>query len=507
MKTFKLKTILLLCILPLSACTVGPKYLRPDAPLSANFKEAHGKTIIGQKQTRDWKLAQPCDDVDRGAWWQTFHDPVLNSLETKLNDSNQTIKNAYANFQQARSLVDAARASYWPMLSSTINADRQRTVSGSSTFDSSSASGGSSSGTVVAGTTGRRKTVTRVSTTHSVLFSGAWEPDFWGLIQRQVEVSATGAEASAALLATTRLSTQTSLAQIYFELRSIDNEQKLLNDTVKDYKKTLRLTKNQYAAGVAAKAAVVQAESQLQTAKAQAINNGILRAQYEHAIAVLIGLPPAEFTLKVKITKVRPPAIPLALPSELLERRPDIAQAERLMQQANASIGVNIGAYYPAINLLGTASVAGTGLSHWFSLPMLAWSYGPQLTQLIIDGGLRSAQTQAARYGYDATVATYRQTVLTAFQQVEDNIASLRLLASESIVQNQAAASAREALRLVINQYKAGTVPYSSVIGAQITAYTAELTAANVNYQRMTVAVALISALGGGWTNSQLPAV
>lgn len=480
-------------ILFLSACAVGPDYVKPTAPVSPKFKEMKNK---------DWKVAQPRDHFDHGAWWKLFHDPVLSHLEDQLNANNQTIKNALANYTQAEALVDEARANFYPTFSGTVTATRQRTVSGSTAFAGSTSTGASSTGTVVqSNPIGSR---THVATVHSVLFSASWEPDFWGLVRRQVEASKAGAEASSALLAATRLSAQTSLATYYFQLRGLDTDKQLLNSAVRNYRKTLALTMNQYRSGVASRADVVSAQAQLESAQAQAISIGVLRAQYEHAIAVLTGVPPAMLSINQNVKRVAPPTIPVMLPSALLERRPDIAQAERLMQQANANIGVAIAAYFPSIDLLGTASVAGTGLSHWFSLPMMAWSYGPQITQLIYDGGLRSAQVRAARAGYDATIATYRQTVLAAFQEVEDNVSNLRILRQQYLAEEKAAASARTALQLVINQYRAGTVPYSSVLTAQTNAYTAEQAAADVNYQRMTSAVTLISALGGGWDSSRI---
>jgi len=473
--------------------------------MSKTFKEAKGKSVVGGKQRRDWKMAEPRDQMERGEWWTMFHDPELNILEERLNHCNQTIKTALANYMQARAIVDEARAAFMPTFSANASATRERTVNGSGSFSSSSQTGTTSAGTANIGRgSSSSGTTTHVSTQHSLIFTASWEPDIWGLVRRQVEASASAAQASAALLAATRLSAQSSLAQYYFELRGTEANQKLLNNTVAAYKKTLKLTENQYKSGVASRADIVQAQAQLEAAQALAINNGVLRAQYEHAIAVLIGLPPAVFTLPPSPLKAAPPPIPVELPSELLERRPDIAQAERLMQQANAQIGVAVAAYFPTLTLTGNASDSGTGLAHWFSLPMMAWSYGPQLSQLIYDGGLRNAQVRAAKAGYSASVASYRQVVLTAFQNVEDNLASLRILSNEMVVQNKAVASARQALKLVINQYKAGIVAYSSVITAQITAYTAEQNAVNINYQRMVAAVGLITALGGGWDESSI---
>jgi NodT family efflux transporter outer membrane factor (OMF) lipoprotein len=528
----KLTTLALITItLLVSGCAVGPNYVRPSVSVPAKFKEAKGKSVI-LPISKDWKIAHPCDDSDRGNWWSIFHDPKLNQLEARLNASNQTIVNAYQNYLQACELVNEARANFFPILSVTASATRQKQnassgtsspgssslTSSSSSSSSSTSSSSSSSSSTGAASTGSASTTgggggipkglglpkSTLSTIHSLIFNASWEPDIWGLVRRTVEGASAGAQASAALLASTRLSSQASLAQIYFELRGLDTDQKLLNDTVASYKETLQLTKNRYVAGVAALADIVQARTQVESAEAQAINNGIARAQYEHAIAVLIGVPPADFSIPPYPLRTPPPPIPVQVPSTLLERRPDVAQAERLMAQANAQIGVAIAAYFPTLTLSGSASDVGTGLAHWFSLPAFSWAYGPQLAETILDGGLRAATISAARHGYKASVANYRQVVLTAFQDVEDNLASLRILTDEAVVQNQAAASAELALKLVINQYKAGTVTFDNVIIAQITAYTAQKTAADITYQRMTSAVGLIKALGGGWDASSI---
>ncbi|TAK78203.1 MAG: efflux transporter outer membrane subunit [Gammaproteobacteria bacterium] len=481
----------------ITSCEVGPDYVRPTVTTPVAFKEAKGN--------KDWKVAAPCDDKDRGEWWKIFHDPELNHLEDQLNHSNQTILNAAANYEEAKALVDEARANYFPTLVGTATLTREKQSSGSSSFVSSSTTGtATSTQTGTATSTSGSSPSNNISTTHSLVLDGTWEPDMWGSVRRSVEASQAGAESSAALLASTRLSQQASLAQYYFELRGIDTDQKILNDTVAGDQRSLALTRHQYKSGVAALADVVQAQSALEAAQAAAINNGITRAQYEHAIAVLIGVPPADFALLPSPSNIAPPAIPLEVPSALLERRPDIAQAERLMAQANAQIGVAIAAYFPTLTLNASATMNGQNYNRWFSMPNLGWSYGPQLAETILDGGLRKATVAASRATYQASVASYRQTVLTAFQDVEDNLASLRILKDEAVVQEKAVASARLALRLVINQYKSGTVPYSSVITAQLTAYTAEKNAADINYLRMTAAVGLIKALGGGW-DRELP--
>jgi NodT family efflux transporter outer membrane factor (OMF) lipoprotein len=488
--------IFMICFF-ITSCTVGPDYVRPLAPMSSHFKEAHDQKVIKDAQLKNWKIAEPKDDCDRQQWWIVFHDAKLNQLELQLNQANQSLINAYYNYMQARALVAEARASFFPTLVGSLSLTRQKSSSNGTASNSSNSTTASSSSISTGGLSSSAKTPT---TTHNLLLDAAWEPDIWGLVRRQVEAAKAGAEASAATFAVTRLSAQASLAQYYFELRGLDAVQKILNNTVSNDKKLLHLTLNQYTSGVASRANVVQAQSVLETAEAQAINNGIARGQYEHAIAILTGVPPAELSITPYPLTVLPPPIPLSIPSALLERRPDIAQAERLMAQANAQIGVAVSAYYPTLTLTGSANTVGNGLSHWFSLPALGWSLGSQLSDTILDGGLRSATVSAATASYRATVASYRQTVLSALQDVEDNLISLRILAVEAKVNHQAVASANLALQLVINQYKSGTVDYASVITAQITLLSAEQNAANVDYLRMTSAVGLIKALGGGWT-------
>lgn len=492
----------------LCACTVGPDYKRPPVQIPMKFKEAK----------KGWKMAKPQDNCDRGKWWKIFNDPQLDALENQLIASNQTVQNAAANYQQALALVDEARASYFPTLSGSVSITRQR--QGASSFSSTSSSASSSS--LLAGSTTSSSTtssapissVTNTArssgsagttfTSHSWLLNATWEPDIWGSVHRTVEAGVAGAQASGALLALTRLSAEASLAQYYFELRGVDNDQRLLNKTVFDYKKSLKLTQNQYKSGVAARVDVVQAQSQLESAEASALNNGIIRAQYEHAIAVLIGQPPENFSISAEHVTIKTPRIPLGVPSLLLERRPDIAQAERLMAQANAQIGIAVSAYFPSLTLSGATSMASPGYAHWFAMPDLGWSIGPQLAETFFDGGLRSATVAASRANYKATIASYRAIVLAAFQDVEDNLSSLRILQSETLVQNKAAADARLALKLVTNQYKAGTVAYSNVITAQIAAYNAEKIASDSRYLEMTSAVGLVKALGGGWDTSMI---
>ena len=497
--------ILLIAACALSACAVGPDYVRPSTNVPVKFKEAKGKSVIAPHKTKGWKVAEPQDARNRGEWWRIFNDSELNSLEAKLNASIKTILNAYENYRQALALVDEARAAYFPTILGSLNLTRQKSGGGSTSFVSSSTTGTTSSGTATTGASSSSSS--SITNSHVWLVNASWVPDIWGLVRRTVEANSDSAQASAALYASTRLSSQASLAQYYFELRGLDNIQKLLDNTVRDDKKALQLTKNQYAAGTASLADMTQAQAVLEAAAASAINNGILRGQYEHAIAVLIGLPPSQFGISARSHTITPPAIPLEVPSVLLERRPDIAQAERLMAAANAQIGVAVSAYFPALTLSGALSSTAQGLGPLFSFPVIGWSLGAGLADTIFDGGLRSATVSAAKAGYLSSVATYRQTVLAAFQNVEDNLVSLRILNQQAVVEKQAVASARLALKLVLDQYKAGTIAYSSVITAQVTAFNAEQTAANVDYLRMTSAVGLITALGGGWNVDEVKAL
>jgi len=478
--------ISLLFIFIFSGCAVGPDYVRPAVDTPTHYKET----------PKGWKKAEPRDRISRGEWWKIFNDHELNSLENQLNAANQSIAVAAAQYTQARALVDEARAAYFPILSTSATLIRQRQVNGSTSFVSTSAGGTSSAGSAATGNTG---SFSNVFTNHVLIFDASWEPDLWGSVRRSVEAGTAGAQASAAQLASVRLLSQATLAQDYFQIRALDRDQKILDDTVYEYQQALQLTQHRYASGVAARSDVIQAQTQLDTARAQAINNKINRAQFEHAAAVLIGEPASTFSILPKPLTAKPPRIPVGVPSELLERRPDVAQAERTAAQANAQIGVAIAAYFPSLTLNATGSVQNRGYSNWFSIPGLSWTLGPQLAETIFDGGLRRATTAAARANYAAMAASYRQTVLTAFQDVEDNLASVRILAQQSIAQENAARHARYALKLMLNQYKAGTVAYSDVITAQTTAFTAEKNAADVMGQRMTATVGLIKALGGCW--------
>jgi NodT family efflux transporter outer membrane factor (OMF) lipoprotein len=467
-------------IMLLSACTVGPDYVKPSVETPPAYKEAEG----GAK----WQIAQPKDDVIRGAWWELFNDPQLNALEAQVVISNQNIAVAEAQYRQALALVQAARAGYFPTVGVNGSATRSRTPF---------TSGGSS---------GSSRTSSSAGAVNNFLVSGnaSWEPDIWGKVRRTVEANEASAQASAADLASIRLSAQTALAQDYFQLCALDAQKKLFAETVSAYQRFLDLTKNRYAGGVASKADVLQADTQLKTTQAQAIALGVQRAQLEHAIAMLIGKSASVFSIPETPLSLTPPTIPVSVPSVLLERRPDIAAAERLAAAANAQIGVAEAAYYPNISLTATGGFEGSQLSNWLTWPNRLWSIGAAAAETVFDAGLRSAQTAQARAAYDASVASYRQAVLTGFQEVEDNLAALRLLEEEAMAQDEAVKSARQSLQVSINQYKAGTISALNIITVQTIALNDEQTAVGIAGQRMTASVLLISALGGGWDTSEL---
>ncbi|CAE6743841.1 efflux transporter outer membrane subunit [Paraburkholderia domus] len=460
----------------LASCAVGPDYKRPAAEIPASYKEA----------APGWKVAQPADQQDRGDWWTIYQDPQLNALEDKLNASNQTIAQFAAAYRQARALVGEARAAYFP----TVGASAGVTRSG---YGASS----SSNSTTTSSRSG-------ISNSYNVQLDASWEPDLWGSVTRSVNSQKAGQQGAAADLANARLSAQATLAQTYFSLRSLDSTQKLLDDTVAAYQRSLQLTQNQYAAGVAARSDVIQAQTQLQSAQAAAIDNGVQRAQDEHAIAVLVGEPASTFSIPPMPLAATPPAVPAQMPSALLERRPDIASAERKAAAANEQIGVAIAAFFPSLTLSATGGFQNSVFSQLLTLPSRFWTLGPQLAGTIFDAGLREAKTEAARAAYDQDVATYRQTILAAFQDVEDNLASQRILEQEIVVQRQAVDSARQALAIVTNEYKAGTVGYVNVLTAQTTAFLAEQKLESLAGQRMVSSVGLVKALGGGWDASQM---
>jgi NodT family efflux transporter outer membrane factor (OMF) lipoprotein len=476
-------------------CVVGPNYVRPAVVAPDAYKELDG-----------WKVARPQDDASRGPWWERFGDPALNALEARVSISNQNLAAAEAIYRQARALVREARAAYFPTVTLGLGYTRSR----QSTTFVFGATGGSSSGTSAGsatstGTSGSSGSSGGARSDFQLGLDFSWELDVWGRIRRGVESNRAAAQASAGDLEAARLSFQAELAQDYFQLRTVDAQKHLLDETVSAFEKFLRLTQDRFASGVASQADVVQAQTQLKTTQAQAIDVGVQRAQLEHAIAILMGQAPSTFTLPAAPLSATPPAIPVGVPSELLERRPDIAAAERRVAAANAQIGVAVAAFYPTITLNASSGFESSSLAQWFTAASHFWSVGPGISQTVFDGGLRHAQTDAARAAYDATVGTYRQTVLTSFQGVEDNLAALRILEQENGVQDEAVNAARKSVDLTTNQYKAGTVSYLNVITVQTIALTNEITAIQIRGRRMAAAVLLVQALGGGWTAAELP--
>jgi len=457
----------------LTACAVGPDYVRPKAEAPATYKEGEG-----------WKQAEPQDHVIRGAWWEIFNNPELNTLEEQINISNQNVAAAEAQFRQALALVQVARAGYFPTVTAGASATR--------------ALRSENAGVGNPGTSG--------TTINDYLapLTASWAIDVWGRVRRLVEAGTASAQASAATLESVRLLTQAQVALDYFQLRTLDAQKKLLDETIIAYQTSLQLTQNRYKSGIASRADVLQAETLLKSTQAQAIDIGVQRAQLEHAIALLLGKPASLFSIPAVPLGALPPAVPVGVPSELLERRPDIAAAERNMAAANAQIGVAKAAFYPTVTLNGSAGFESSDLSNWLTWPSRFWSLGAGISEAVFEGGLRRAQTAAARAAYDATVASYRQTVLAAFQQVEDNLAALRILEGEAQVQDGAVQAARQSVTVALNQYKAGTVNYLTVIVVQAQSLNNEITALAIQGRRMTAAVNLIQALGGGWSSSEL---
>lgn len=455
-----------------SACAVGPDYVRPAVPVPESYKESKG-----------WKVAEPREDAFRGPWWEIYNDPQLNRLEEQVNISNQNIAVAEAQFRQASALVQAATSGFFPTLTANPAATR-------SLRSSNAAQAGTPPGT---------------NTTYTApLNLSSWELDIWGRVRRFAEAARASVQASAADLEGVRLSVHAALAQNYFLVCALDRQKQLLDATVKAYERSLELTRNQYASGVASRADVLQAETQLKATQAQAIDVGVQRAQTEHAIALLVGKPASDFSIPVTPLDAVPPPIPGGVPSELLERRPDIAAAERRVAAANAQIGVARAAYFPTVTLTGSMGYQSTETSNWFSWPSRFWSVGPAISETIFDGGLKRALNDQARAVYDANVASYRQTVLTGFQEVEDNLSALRILEQEMLAQDEAVKAARRSVEIVLNQYKQGTVSYVAVNVAQTNALNSERTALNILARRMTASVLLIKALGGGWGGTAL---
>ena len=466
--------ICVLSVLLLAGCTVGPNYKRPAAEVPPAYKE-----------DGDWKTAQPNDQNLPGNWWEIFQDPQLNALEAQVNVSNQNLKAAEAQYTQARAILRYQRADYFPTVTVDPTVTRNR---------------------YSANRQPKSPTFNGVSFTDvQIPFELSYQIDVWGRVRRTVESYRDQAQASAADLATVNLSMHSQLALFYFQARMLDAEEQLLNSTVTQYEQALELIANRFAVGLASDLEVQQATTQLETTRAQAIDVGVARAQYEHAVAVLIGKPPAWFSLSPLPLTMPPPPIPLGLPSELLERRPDVAASERLMASANAQIGVAKAAYYPLVNLAAAGGFESGSITTLISGPSVLWSAGPSAIFTIFDVGRRRAASDQAIAAYDQAVANYRQTVLTGFQQVEDNVAALRILEHEAQVQEKAVIAAQKYLELAITRYKGGVTSYLEVTTAQSAALSDQLTAVNILGRRMVDAVTLVQALGGGWDRSALP--
>jgi NodT family efflux transporter outer membrane factor (OMF) lipoprotein len=462
---------------------VGPKYVKPSVPLAPEYKEANPDVY---KENSNWHVAQPADSVQRGEWWKVFGDAELNTLEPQVAANNQDLKAADARFREARALIRFNHASLFPTVGTAPFAGGLRESSNRPYF-STTASRGNGVGDIL------------------LPIDLNYEIDVWGRVRRTVSAAREEAQASAGDRQTVLLSLQAELAVDYFEARSADAQEKLLNDTVQSYEEAFRITTNRFEGGVAPKSDVDQAQTQLGAAKVQARDITLQRAQFEHAIAVLLGEPPASFTLTGAPLDARPPVIPPGLPSELLERRPDIASAERRVAEANDRIGIARAAFYPMISLSGSVGVESTSFANLFDPASLLWAIGPTLSQTIFDAGRRAAVSEQANASYDETVANYRQTTLTAFQQVEDNLIALRVLQQESENQHQATLAAQSAEQIFNNRYVGGLDTYLQVVTAQTTALTNERNDIDIMRRQMDASVLLIKALGGGWNVTDLP--
>lgn len=466
----------------LQGCNVGPKYNRPSAQTPASFKEVTPEDL---KKMDGWKVAEPKDTTLRGKWWELFGDAELDSMEEQVAVSNQNVAAAFANFMASRAIVRQARSQYYPTV--TVGPSILRQHVPSTSVNSTASSSG------------------RTFASFALPFDATWTPDLWGRVRNTVKANVYNAQVSAADLENIQLTAQAELAVDYYELRGQDSLKALLDSTVVVYQQSLDLTKALYETGIDSDEAVALAETQLNTARVQATNLGIARAQFEHAIALLVGQPASAFSIPVEPLKTPPPAIPFGVPSELLERRPDIAAVERQMAAANAQIGVAKAAYYPTVTLSATGGFESTSISQWFTWPSRFWSVGPTLSETLFDAGLRRATVEQFRAQYDASVANYRQSVLVAFQQVEDNLAALRILSEEIQEQGEAVKSAQRVVTVSTDRYRLGIDPYLNVIVAQATLLSNQQTDVSLRVQQITASVQLIEALGGGWDTSKLP--
>jgi NodT family efflux transporter outer membrane factor (OMF) lipoprotein len=461
---------LFLCM---TGCTVGPNYHRPSAPTTPEFKPVAG-----------WQPAQPADQQIRGHWWEAYGDSELNSLEGTVSVSNQSLKVAMAQYTQARAMVQYQRANYFPFLSAGVDATRLRNSENRATYFPG---------------------IKNQYNDFSLPLDVSWEPDIWGRVRRRVRAARENAQASAADVVNVQLILQAELALDYFQMRGLDAQQSILDTTVAADEKALLLTTQLFHAGLDSQLDVQQAKTQLETTRAQDQDVAIARAQDEHAIAILIGVPPASLTIAPRVADYTPPAIPPGLPSQLLERRPDIAMVERQMASANEQIGIARAAYYPNFSLTGIGGLESGRPGNWFTGPSTFWSVGLSAADTLVDWGQRHALNTMAQANYDSTVANYRQTVLTAYQEVEDNLVALHILEREMQTQNLAVTSAQQQMEIAMKLYQRGLDPYLNVIQAQSVVLSSELTSANLVTRRMTASVLLVKALGGGWDRSQLP--
>jgi NodT family efflux transporter outer membrane factor (OMF) lipoprotein len=463
----------------LSGCLVGPHYQRPAVATPPAFKEAAG-----------WTPAQPSDAAERKDWWTVFGDPVLNDLEARVNVSNQTLAGAEAAYREAHALVAQDRAALFPTITLSASDTATKSAGGSSIVTNGVSSGGSGGG---------------VHTTYEPTIGGTWAPDIWGAVRRQIQNAKANAQASAATLANARLSAQTELAADYISLRQLDEEKRIFDDTVAAYQRSLQIAENKYKVGNAAKSDVLSARGLLLTTQATDTDLEQQRARMEHAIAILTGSAPADLPLPSGPWSLKLPEIPAAVPSVLLQRRPDIAAAERSADAANALIGVQVAAYYPNITLTGQGGFVSSQLGNLFNVSNSFWSVGASAAETLFDAGARAARVRGARAAYDQAVANYRQTVLTAFGQVEDNLAAQRVFAPEQLQLQQAADVTAANEKITLNEYNAGTVDYTTVVSAEAAALSSRNALVGIQANRLTTAIDLIEALGGGWTAADLP--
>jgi len=463
----------------LGGCAVGPNYHRPSAPVPTRFKEAQG-----------WKPAEPREVASGSDWWSVYEDQTLDGLEKQIDVSNQTLKASEASWREAVALIAEARSEFFPIIGVTATGTR---------------SGGPGASAANVGAGAAAAALSRPKNQFELAGTGSWDIDIWGKIRRTLEANIASARASEAELAAARLSAQATLASDYIELRVSDEQQQLLDETVEAYKRSLQITQNQYKVGVAAKTDVITAETQLEGAESQQIAVGVTRATLEHALAVLVGKPPGDFALPRATLGTLVPVVPLGVPSALLERRPDIAAAERTVAAANAEIGVNVAGYFPQVTLTGEAGTQAVEFSQLFSGPTFFWSVGPEIAQTLFNGGKTHGLVQESQESYQADVAAYRQTVLTAFQQVQDNLTGLLVLKDELVASQSAVKSAQTSLDVATNEYKAGTEDYLFVITAQATLLSDQVNEVNLRTREMTTAVLLVQALGGGWDKSMMP--